>query len=351
MLKTLYRLDIPLKAGACLMFFYGIFQYIITLNSEGPISYEYFTIGSSQRVLFFTIIGFLTLYTGKLSRPLDLEHYEIRRNWGVLTYFLILISTLTLCYLYPWGTFGDIVTTGHSYKAYARHLYNISSLMLLIYGIYANMRRRFFILISIDVMMLFLDPSRVYFIESIVPKIFFFLSNEHKRPRISYVQILVFGLFIFASAAYAAIYRLDKTSEDFISWAVRADITLSTYPALQLSHLSSISQDFFINMNNAENMLGEVIAPMGGAFFTQEAFISNNQVFNILYFLGVLYFFKILYKILAHRYMFVAVAITGLFLILFKLTPVIILKIILANFLSFLVLRRLMLKKSHETVN
>ena len=210
----------------------------------------------------------------------------------------------------------------------------------------------FFFLISLDVLFLFIDPSRAFFIESIFPKILFMTSGNFLKPK--YFLFLFALLFILL---YVQSFRLGNFSNlNFIYFAFYSDIMHSVYPAIQTFELS---KNIFFPLLDAtfysSIFLGEKFSPMGGFFLPGQFILSSNHLLNFLFsffstiFLGIV--------ILKGKYKFLFLIFSGFIFIILKFPLLNLMKLWIALFVLyylvkfFLGLRVFELEKKNDSCN
>ena len=236
---------------------------------------------------------------------------------------------------FPWGVFGQELGVGDSVKAMFRHVYTVTSFLFLL----AN-HRRLFLLILIDVVMLFLDPSRFFFIEAVVPKILFVMSlhrNVSGFRMLLYISLVVFLLLLFQSV------RLGSVSLGFVTFALYSDVVNASYPAMQLAQFSKeqplapimSSVDFF-------DIYGEGIAPLGWVFLLGFFAISGSIFLDTLDAFSVtLIALKFLSVISKNSLIFPIIS--GVILLFQKSPPYTIFKLVLVLYLIVIIFRSLKL--------
>jgi len=276
----------PIIIGCLFLSAYSLGQYIIALLDSAPPSYHFYTDENAYRVVF---ISLMILISGLLQKKELIRcEFFIKQRRVIFLLAILAPITLSLCYFYPWGVYGQELTVGHSVKSIFRHAYFVLSLIALI-----GNPRLAIILIPIDVIMLILDPSRVFFIESFYPKIYFLyvIANWISKLKIfGFTAAALLMLLLIQST------RLGGIQPDFINFAIYSDIVHATYPALQLSQFSlDYPWKPLFDIESFQDKYGEALAPLGGFFVPGTFFISGELwldcIIALIFSYSLFYFF------------------------------------------------------------
>jgi len=276
----------PLLFGCVFLLIYALGQFIIATQEWAPASYSLYTLENSYRVLLVSISVILAAVLQKNEK----FNFELNVNifWLITCLSIVMPVTLFMCYLYPWGVFGQELTVGHSLKSIFRHCYFVLSLITIIV-----IPRSALILIPIDIVMLLLDPSRVFFVEAFFPKIYFLyiISNFYAK-----LKIILMSTLSALVAMLIQSTRLGDVRVDFINFAIFSDIVHSTYPALQLSQFSiDLPWSSLFSVGDFEYFYGETLAPLGGFFFPGTFLLSGVIWIDcVLAFLASYFIFRLL---------------------------------------------------------
>jgi hypothetical protein len=269
--ESVHKLELktrPLLLLACLfLLFYGLGQFVICFLNIQVESYKLYTYDNSLRVLFLS----LAVVLGILSCKNITKYKCIKVSSDNILYIFILVLpiTLYLCFKYPWGNFGDDILIGHSFKAMFRHIYTVTSLLLLF-----KYKKMLVPLLALDVFLLFVDPSRVFFIETFVPKLYFHIAINNFRVTLKiFLSLIGIALLLI----YIQSFRLVGISDNFILFGIFSDVMHSTYSSLQLSQFSLDNPWIFSDVQNIFQLqYGENLSPLGGFFLPGELFLSGN---------------------------------------------------------------------------
>jgi hypothetical protein len=315
------------------MLIYSIGSLFIAGFNIAPEAYSLYTYDNALYIFIISLSIFTAIYYFDfvtIACNIRLNKSRINIAFGIT-----LFVTIPLCYFFPWGVFGQELGVGHSVKALFRHVYTVASFFFLLVN-----HRRLFFLILVDVVMLFLDPSRFFFIEAVVPKIVFVMSlfrNVNGFRMLLYISLVVFLLLLFQS------FRLGSVSLDFVAFALYSDIVHASYPAMQLAQFSK-EHPLAPIMSSVEffDIYNESIAPLGGFFLPGFFAISGSIFIDVLVAFSVtLIALKFLSVISKNSLIFPVIS--GVVLLFQKFPPLTIFKLVLVLYLIVSIFRYLKL--------
>ena len=322
-----------LQWSALFMLIYSIGGLFIAGFNIAPEAYRLYSFDNALYIFIISLSIFAAIYYFDfvaISYNVRLNKSKINIAFGIS-----LIVTIPLCYFFPWGVLGQELGFGDSVKAMFRHVYTVTSFLFLLVN-----HRRLFVLIFVDVVMLFLDPSRFFFIEAVVPKILFVMSLHRSISGfrlLLYISLVVFLLLLFQS------FRLGSVSLDFVAFALYSDVVHASYPAMQLAQFSK-EQPLAPIMSSVEffDIYGESIAPLGG-FFLPGFFAISGSIFLDIFvaFSATLVALKFLRVISKNSLIFPII--TGVILLFQKFPPFTIFKLVLVLYLIVFIFRCLKL--------
>ncbi len=326
------------NVAAIFLLGYAIIQYIIFSLEIQPKSYVLMDKENSVNVLIIGFASFLGLYS-KRNHRIDFS-LQINDNRLIIVLLCLLVASLTLSILFPWGVHGQKLELSDSLKFFTRHIYIVASIMSFV--VYKRIR---FKLILVDIFFLFIDPTRVLFAESVIPKFFYLftlLSNKKTKEK---VKLWILLLIVLLIVMYIQSFRHGLSILRAVNFAIYSDVIHSTYTAIQTS-------DFFSNypyqsIKDFNLYYSEKKNPLGGNYLPGFFFYSGNIWLDSI---GAFFVFKVFKRVLIFiarfrpMYMFSAI---GIIVIMQKFSFLVLFKMLLAIYIALLIISVVVgLKKS-----
>lgn len=314
------------RMSALLLLFYASGQYLIAFLQAAPPAYSLFTVDNALNVLIVSVVIALVLWFESGEEVEVNCTFDDGSLWFI--YLIFIIPTTYLCYAFPWGTYGQELGMWHSVKSYCRHFITVISVLVLI-----GSPRSLFFLFVMDLLFLFIDPSRVFFVEAIFPKILVVIGRNSdqilgKRLKIGFYAVVA-GVFML----YIQSFRLGISGGNFIVFALYSDVVHSTYPALQMSDLSVNFP--FSGMQGFSEYYSEKFAPLGGFYMPGQFLVAKSIVFNC--FIAVIFTKALLffYKKVSRLFPVYCLSTTGVFFLIKSFQTENFLKLLVLLFFSF----------------
>ena len=314
------------NAAAIFLLGYAIVQYSIFSLGIQPNSYILMDEQNSFNVLIIGLASFFGLYSRK-NYTVNFLVCASRQKLMIVLFFLMATS-LVLSILYPWGIHGQKLTLGDSFKFFTRHAYSVISIIVFI-----TCRRVRFKLIIVDVFFLFIDPTRVMFAESVIPKIFYLftlLNNKSiKEKKIFWMGVLILVLLLM----YVQSFRHGMSILGSVGFAIYSEAVHSTYTAVQNS-------DFYSNypyhpIEDFGLYYSEKKSPLGGYYLPGYFFYSGNiWLDGLVAFLFFRIFKLVLMFVAKYKPIYIFCTI-GIIVIMQKFSPLVLFKMLLAIYISF----------------